>query len=71
MGGTRSVWHDLGAASRRDELDRWQQPLDPAVKGRPWREAYPVLSHSGRSYDVARETTYWEWQRVWDRLGLY
>jgi hypothetical protein len=45
---------------RLDELDRWQRDLYPTAEGRPRREVYPGLKHSGRRYDPARELATWD-----------
>jgi hypothetical protein len=50
---------------RLDELDRWQRDLYPTRDGRPRREAYPGLKHSGRRYRRAREAAVWDLRRAW------
>jgi hypothetical protein len=56
---------------RLDELDRWQRDLYPHRKGRPRREVYPGLKHSGRRYVAARERAHWDLGRAWAWVGLH
>jgi hypothetical protein len=54
---------------RMDELDRWQRDLYPTVAGRPRREVFPGLKHSGRRYTPAREKALWDLGRAWAWVG--
>jgi hypothetical protein len=54
---------------RLDELDRWQRDLYPYAEGRPRREVYPGLKHSGRRYAVTRESACWDLRRAWAWVG--
>jgi hypothetical protein len=56
---------------RLDELDRWQRDLYPIAEGRPRREVYPGLKHSGRRYAPAREGAMWGLGRAWAWVGAH
>jgi hypothetical protein len=56
---------------RLDVVDRWQRESYPSVQGKSRMEAYPGLSHSGRSYDPADEPQVWELPKVWDLMGTH
>jgi hypothetical protein len=56
---------------RLDELDRWQRDLYPTADGRPRREVFPGLEHSGRRYNPAREVATWERKRAWEWVGSH
>jgi hypothetical protein len=56
---------------RLDELDRWQRDLYPTADGRPRREDYPELKHSGRRYEAAREAATWDLRRAWAWVGSH
>ena len=57
--------------ARLEELDRWQRELYPLRGGRPRREAYPGLQHSGRRYTAAWEARTWDLRRVWRLMESY
>jgi transposase InsO family protein len=56
---------------RLDELDRGQRDLYPTADGRPRREVYPGLTHSGRCYEAAREAANWDLRRAWAWVGSH
>jgi hypothetical protein len=56
---------------RLEEMDRVQREAYP-VRGGPSRlAAHPGLKHSGRGYEVTREGSSWDLQKVWDLVGLH
>lgn len=54
-----------------DKLDRWQRDLYPVEAGRPRREIYPALKHSGRRYRRSEEPAMWDLGRAWAWVGAH
>jgi hypothetical protein len=56
---------------RLEEMDRVQREVYPVRRGQSRLAAYPDLKHSGRAYDLTREESTWDLQKVWDLMGTH
>jgi transposase InsO family protein len=76
--GTGKRWSEPGSCDsvaelqrHLDEADRIQREEYPSCAGRPRRQVFPQLRHSGRCYTRAWEERTWSLLRVEEQLAEY